>query len=286
MESYSKEYQLAILEQELAWFHYETEPSPIGLHEHDFHEVYIHFTGEVEYRAAGSLFTLQPGSVMLIPAGVLHQPLFLSPKTYNRLVLWLHPGYPRRLSTLQTSLGACFTHGATLLNPGTQPAQQIMQLLQQWPADNAYGADIRKTALAQELLLQLNELICNPDIPFQPSSQDGHYGELAAYINRNFAQPLTLQQLADRCYLSKYHLLREFKHHYGVTLHRYIVMTRLANAKRLLLQGLSFTAVATQCGFNDYSSFLAAFKREYSVTPRAFTQMMERSTQRIANGEL
>ena len=38
-------------------------------------------------------------------------------------------------------------------------------------------------------------------------------------------------------------------------------------AKELIRQGETFINIAHKCGFQDYTSFFRAFKKEYNLTP-------------------
>jgi AraC-like DNA-binding protein len=41
-------------------------------------------------------------------------------------------------------------------------------------------------------------------------------------------------------------------------------------AKSLIKKNISFNQIYTMCGFNDYTSFFRAFKKEYNITPKEF----------------
>ena len=86
------------------------------------------------------------------------------------------------------------------------------------------------------------------------------------------ASRLTLDQLSEKFFISKYHLLRKFDAQVGTTVHRYILQKRLLNAKQLLAGGVPPNEVCQYCGFGDYANFYRAFKAEYNQTPRQYIQ--------------
>ena len=92
------------------------------------------------------------------------------------------------------------------------------------------------------------------------------------YINEHYSETLTLDQLAEKFFISKYHLLRKFDAQVGTTVHRYILQKRLLNAKQLLAGGVAPNEVCQYCGFGDYANFYRAFKAEYNQTPRQYIQ--------------
>jgi AraC-like DNA-binding protein len=87
------------------------------------------------------------------------------------------------------------------------------------------------------------------------------------FIDRNFQGPVDLSSIAGEAFLSKFHFLRLFKLHYGLTPHRYLTEVRLREARRLLAQGLPVSQVCGAVGFDSISSFKGLFKRYWGRTP-------------------
>ena len=96
------------------------------------------------------------------------------------------------------------------------------------------------------------------------------YTVILAYINDHYAEELTLDSLAGRFFISKYHLSREFGRIVGRSVHRYITQKRLVAAKQMLGEGRSSSMVCQHCGFGDYSNFYRAFKSEYGISPKEY----------------
>ena len=59
---------------------------------------------------------------------------------------------------------------------------------------------------------------------------------LQSYLEHHFEQKITLDDMAQFCGLSKYHLCREFKKSTKRTIVEYIRQTRIMNAKRLFME--------------------------------------------------
>ncbi len=91
------------------------------------------------------------------------------------------------------------------------------------------------------------------------------------YINRNFYLPLTLEDIASKVGVSKYHFIREFKRYTGSTVFTYINTLRCEYAKRLFVnEKLSVGEVADRCGFENFSYFTRTFKRYTGDLPSHF----------------
>ncbi|MBF9224264.1 helix-turn-helix domain-containing protein [Hymenobacter ruricola] len=96
-------------------------------------------------------------------------------------------------------------------------------------------------------------------------------------IDRQFADPLDLGQLAAAACYSRFHFLRQFKRYYGCTPHEYLRTVRLAHARRALLAGQSVRDVCFAAGFDSVSSFSGLFREWAGCSPAAFRQRRAKS---------
>jgi AraC family transcriptional regulator of arabinose operon len=91
------------------------------------------------------------------------------------------------------------------------------------------------------------------------------------YLNQNFRKKISLDQLAEEFYISKYHLSREFKRIYGVTILNYITAKRITYAKELLrFTNQSIEEIAAACGYPDASYFNKVFLKAEAMTGTEF----------------
>ena len=91
--------------------------------------------------------------------------------------------------------------------------------------------------------------------------------------DREFAQPLDLDRLAQVAGLSKYHFLRLFKATYGITPAAYVSERRIERAQDLLrATNLTVTEVCHAVGFTSLGSFSSRFRELVGVSPTEFQQ--------------
>ena len=87
------------------------------------------------------------------------------------------------------------------------------------------------------------------------------------YINDNLTSPMHLEELAEKFYISKFHLQHLFKKHTGIPIMEYITRKRILKAQLLINEGYKASNASNMCGFNDYSSFYRAYIKHTGLKP-------------------
>ncbi len=96
-------------------------------------------------------------------------------------------------------------------------------------------------------------------------------GELLAYIDRNCAQPLRLDELAKKCHYTPSHFSRTFKKHTGMSPQAYLLTCRIKRARQLLEStDLSVEQISTECGFTNRTVFFKHFSQSVGCTPMQY----------------
>ena len=92
--------------------------------------------------------------------------------------------------------------------------------------------------------------------------------QIHEYISENYSRKISLEDLADRFFISKFHLSREYKKIYGTTLGNALTNLRLSHAKSMLrFSDDSIDTIALSCGFQDTGYFIKVFKKAENMTP-------------------
>ena len=90
------------------------------------------------------------------------------------------------------------------------------------------------------------------------------------YIDSNYDADLSLNLLSHIRFVSKYHLLRLFKRHYGLTPKQYLMDKRIEKSKERLKSGMSVTETCFSVGFESLGSFSTLFKIKTGKSPSEF----------------
>ena len=92
--------------------------------------------------------------------------------------------------------------------------------------------------------------------------------EITAWMAEHLADDFSLDRLAARAGVSRFHFIRLFKSATGVSPSRYHLTLRIDAARRLLRESKkSIVALALDVGYNNPSRFAALFRRETGMTP-------------------
>ena len=266
-------------------FHYSnTDLSGVSLHHHDFYECYLFLAGDVTYLIEGKSYPLTPGDIVLVNSKELHQAYINSKNSaYERIVLWINPSFLRELSTEETDLTHCFEspNRKNVLRLDYEWQQKIRILMNKLIMLERYqgiGRELLYKAYITELMIYINNQIFYGNVRLDVEAKKSNLIEqILEYINAHIDEDITIDDLSEHTYLSKFHLSREFKKNTGTTLHRYILQKKLIAAKELILKDIPITHVYEQCGFGDYSNFFRAFKNEYGMTPKQYLEAMRKS---------
>jgi len=267
-------------------FHYrDSAPIEVDFHNHDFYEIYLFLSGNVTYVIEGKAYKLRPKDIIIINNQELHKAFIEKETPYERIVIWINPEYIKNLCTKETNLLSAFnsssSHKLNLLRPSPDDTEEIYNIVEKLGtacSSSHFGDDLLKKTYLIELLVYLNRTY---QIPFNEENMSGityndKIAKILQYINDNLNGDVSLKKLSSKFYLSKYHLLREFKKNTGYTIHSYIRQKRLILAKNLLMDNKQVTEVCNQCGFGDYSNFIRSFKKEFGIPPKKYSKLISK----------
>lgn len=252
----------------------------VDLHHHDFYELYYLVSGDVTYTIESRLYKVLPGDVLLISPRELHQ-VHIAPEhaAYERYVLWINPQLIEELSTQATDLfqaldpmRAGYSNQLRLAPSDQQRIRSLMEQLYFEAQEGVFGSELLKKSLLTQLLVHINRLALREECHYADIAHTNRtVSQVVSYISLHYSEPLSLDSLAERFFISKYHLSHEFQRQVGTSVCRYIQKKRLQIARHLLSQGNKPNSVYTLCGFGDYTAFYRAFKAEYGTSPREFS---------------
>lgn len=101
-------------------------------------------------------------------------------------------------------------------------------------------------------------------------------------IDREFAHPLNVEELARGVHMSAGHLSREFRRIYGEPPYSYLMTRRIERAMTLLRRGdLTVTEICFAVGFSSLGTFSSRFSELVGVSPSVYRDDPSRSVEGI-----
>ena len=144
--------------------------------------------------------------------------------------------------------------------------EQITSAYDDQAQEDPYAtAQIRSAVLRLLLALWKGYAIQRPAVAKSAATE--HIKKALTYIRAHMTEPIRLDDLSTYVGISKYHLAREFKTFTGNTIIHTVNLIRCAEAKRLIEGGMSISAAAMGCGYENLSYFTRTFKRLFQVLP-------------------
>lgn len=250
-------------------FYYKEPKGATLVHHHDFYEMYFLLDGNVSYWVNGEIYNLKPGDILLINPMVLHRPIDSKKTVCERIVLWLEKQYLEGLK-----LNDCFYKDANVLHPPAASRAELidkLSLIIKECKNNDFGGSLYADAVLMQFMVEINRLSIKQSKNSKTIKEPKELiSSVLEYINENYNNDITLDNIAGNFYVSKYYLSHEFSNSVGTGIYRYIILKRLLEAKRFLLDGATSKEACEKCGFKDYANFFRAFKNEYGISPKEF----------------
>ena len=96
------------------------------------------------------------------------------------------------------------------------------------------------------------------------------------YIKNNFRGKITNKDISEITRYHEYHVNRLFERHTGMTIHQYVIETRITEAKKLLLNtDMPIYEIAEATGFNSSAHFTTYFKKHVGLSPFVYKDSLK-----------
>ncbi|BEI61853.1 AraC family transcriptional regulator [Blautia luti] len=259
------------LNEEFRLFHIKDQTGQeFSYHYHDFHKVVIFLSGKVTYHIEGKAYHLKPWDILLVSRHAIHKSEIDASVPYERFILWIKNDIPNKQLLQCFQKASDRSYNLVRLNSSLQEKlKDVLFELEASARSEAFGKDILTQALFQEFMVYLNRIFLEKQYIFDKKSYsyDSQIANILKYINHHLGEDLSVDALASRHYISKYHLMRKFKEETGYTLHNYVINKRLLQARTLISEGTPILKAAHESGFAEYSTFSRAYRKQFGKAP-------------------
>lgn len=255
----------------------------VDYHYHEFYKLLFFISGKGGYFVEGKRYALTPGDIILIDKQCVHRPEFESGIPCERIILYISPEFLLRESSSACQLTDCFSKEYDhVLRPNEKIRKTLFSIvsnMEQELSSKRYGKEIVSTGMLLNLLVEIARSIFHKEVqkpaPMLPKSK--RMLDIMHYLDAHLTEDININLLAEKFYISRFHMMRRFREETGTTIHSYISDHRLMLARDLISQGIPATEVCFQCGFGSYSSFSRAYGKFFGTTPtgRNISSVME-----------
>ncbi|PNZ13217.1 hypothetical protein CD106_11080, partial [Staphylococcus xylosus] len=108
---------------------------------------------------------------------------------------------------------------------------------------------------------------------YRDSVEDNRVAFVCNYIENNYSNSLSLNEVANMVHLSSAYLSKVFTRQVGMGFSQYIIHIRLKHCKKdLVMTDNSITQIAVKHGFSNSSTLLKHFKAHMKLTPSQFRE--------------
>ena len=267
-----------------------SQQSHTRIHTHEFCEIAVIFKGRGMHNCNNSSSLITAGDVLFIPQGIAHG--------YDKTeelelinILYL----PARLGISGLDIASSEFYGMTINNkiPAnkdfTAPVihlspdelaetRRLCQILEKEHEECAYAHEFASQALFMALMLLFARSYERSENR-KPASTKNLIGNVIAYLNRHYAEKISLKLLAGKCGMSQRNMMRRFDAATGTTPVNYLLHLRIYQATIMLkTTRQSINEIAEQCGFNDSNYFTRQFHRLVCKTPSEYRKSLSPSS--------
>lgn len=254
--------------------HYFRYKSGVRLHWHDRMELIRLHTGQMQIGYGEKTAVLEAGEIYIVPPRTPHAVKLMSGTVEYDVLMFDVRRFYNETEVCQNSLRSIYDGRARFEMKTGEP--DIVTCF-----DRLFAVCEENSLEAVALVYRLLQLLMDNALSELARTPKGDPGILKAmeYIEKNFAQELTGELLAEQCGYSTAHFCRKFKETTWLSPMNYLRIFRLEEAARRLRAGeCSVSDVALSCGFTDPNYFTRCFKKHFGVPPTKYETKEKRSS--------
>lgn len=245
-------------------------------HAHDTYAIGVTLDGVQTFHYRGVERFSIPGRILVLHPDEIHDGSAGTVEGLRYRMLYLAPAIVRQV------LGSDTTSLPFVASPVIEDQQFLSALVRTLGPLSTELTDLQANDLLTEITLGLirhSQAVPRRSEKFSYSRAEQARDYLHENMHRNVASE-TLEAITG---LDRFALSRHFRAAFGTSPHRYLIMRRLDQSRKLMAQGHSLAETAAATGFADQSHFTRHFKRCFGITPGKWAQVCSTPRSPVSN---
>lgn len=250
------------------------QQSDHAFHLHDYGEIYIFISGNVDFIIDQQYGSLDYADVVISAPNVIHKPIIKSDAKYERYYIGIPMDSFSQFNLSNNPLD-CFKYESLILTLDYEEKRKLISLLRKMSdsiEDENYTDDFLTYSKVFEILQLLNNHIGlhKSDYKKSISAVPDLITNTLAFLKENSLTINNVNEVAEHFHVNASYLSTLFSRSMNVTLKKYLIASKISYAKALLKDGASVSEVGEECGFCTTSHFITAFKNVTGQTPNFY----------------
>lgn len=232
-------------------------------HTHHFSELIYVTGGKGVFILEGREYAVCEGDLIIIPPDMEHTEYSCSDRAMEYIAVGIRGVSFRDNRTLENYY--IYHYGAET------EILSVLRLLLDEAVEQKDGSVAVCQALLDILIIRITRRQNLLPSPFAAAKMTKECSQIKRYLDSNFADSITLDQLASLAHMSKYYLVHAFTRYTGMSPITYLNGRRIEISRELLsTTDHSIAQIASLTGFSSQSYFAQVFKREVGKTPAQY----------------
>ena len=180
--------------------------------------------------------------------------------------VWLEFDGPRAKETLSI---AGLTKDTPVYHADSREMREVMMSEMLYIAQHCYLSPLHLIGHLYLFMDALTRSVSSLRISKGGRLRDFYIHEAIAFIDQNFQNDISVEEIADNCGLNRSYFSKIFKEAVGRTPQAFLLHYRMTKAAELLkLTQLSISDISKAVGYDNPLHFSRAYKNVYGVSPR------------------
>ncbi len=245
-------------------------------HLHSQYEIYYNVKGGKSFFVNNHFYRCEPHTIFLIPHTSIHKVIAEKNMPYERCILNIDAKIIHSLSNMP-NMEHSRLHWLIHAGEENHPQKLVLDSFAHHVFLNLIDTYVEKENSLNELnrmiyLLQILDFLeeqskQQKEIPIHTVEPTTLSDKVIRYVEENLTEKITIKKISSELFVHENYLSTRFKEETDMTVNQYLVLRRIAEAKKHLYHGCSVKEAGLLAGFQNYSNFIRTFKNKEGYPP-------------------